>query len=131
MDLLDTDVLIDVQRGHPPSLAWFASLTDLPAVPGFVVMELIQDARNAAEVTQALKLVAPLQIVWPTEADCTRALSGFTAYHLSHGLGLLDALVAACAVGLSATLCTYNVKHYKIVPGLVTAQSYTWEVHPR
>ena len=124
MDLLDTDVLIDVQRGHPPALAWFASLTDVPAVPGFVVMELIQDARNAAEVTQALKLVAPLRIVWPTEADCTRALSDFTTYHLSHGLGLLDALIAACAVGLSATLCTFNVKHYKVVPGLVTAQPY-------
>lgn len=125
MDLLDTDVLIDVQRGHPPALAWFASLTDLPAVPGFVVMELIQDARNAAEVTQALKLVAPLRIVWPTEADCARALSDFATYHVSHGLGLLDSLIAACAVGLSATLCTFNVKHYKVVPGLVTAQPYT------
>ncbi len=38
MDLLDTDVLIDVQPGHPPALAWFAALTDLPAVPGFVIM---------------------------------------------------------------------------------------------
>ena len=46
MDLLDTDVLIDLQRGHAPAVAWFASLTELPAVPGFVVMELIQDARN-------------------------------------------------------------------------------------
>ena len=125
MDLLDTDVLIDVQRGHPPALAWFANLTDLPAVPGFVVMELVQDARNAGEVRQALKLVAPLQIVWPTEADCTRALSDFTAHHLSHGLGLLDALIAACAVGLSVRLCTFNVKHYQVVPGLVTAQPYT------
>ena len=57
MELLDTDVLIDVQRGHPPALAWFNSLTDLPAVPGFVVMELIQDARNTQEVRKATKLV--------------------------------------------------------------------------
>src|SRR5438270_13556194 len=70
MDLLDTDVLIDVRRGHPPALTWFAGLTDLPAVPGFVVMELIQDARNGREIRQALKLVAPLPLVWPTEADC-------------------------------------------------------------
>jgi predicted nucleic acid-binding protein len=125
MDLLDTDVLIDVQRGHPPALSWFGGLTDIPAVPGFVVMELVQDARNAAEVRQALKLVAPLRIVWSTEADCSRALSDFTAYHLSHGLGLLDALIAACAVGLSATLCTFNDKHYRVVPGLVTTRPYT------
>src|ERR1700686_2995850 len=100
MDLVGTDVLIDVQRGHPPALAWFGGLTELPAVPGFVVMELIQDARNTREVRRVLKLVAPLQVVWPTEVDCARALSDFTAYHLSYSLGLLDGLMAGCAVGL-------------------------------
>ena len=125
MDFVDTDVLIDVQRGHPPALAWFAGLTNLPAAPGFVVMELIQDARNGREVRQALKLVGPLQVVWPTEADCGRALSDFAAYYLSHGLGLLDAIIAACAVGLSATLYTFNEKHYRVVPGLATARPYT------
>lgn len=125
MGLVDTDVLIDVQRGHPPALAWFSGLTVLPDIPGFVVMELIQDARNAREVRQAMKLVAPLTIVWPTETDCARALSDFAMYHLSHGLGLLDALIAACAVGRGETLYTFNDKHYRIVPGLVTAEPYT------
>jgi predicted nucleic acid-binding protein len=125
MDLLDTDVLIDVQRGHPPALAWFAGLPTLPAIPGIVVMEMIQDARNSREIRQTLKLVAPLPVVWPTELDCMRALSDFTAYHLSHGLGLLDSLIAACAVGLSATLYTFNEKHYRVVPGLMTFQPYT------
>jgi hypothetical protein len=124
MYLLDTDILIDIQRGHPPAVSWFASLVDLPSVPGIVVMELIQDAQNARQVRKALKLVAPLSIVWPTEADCRRALSDFTAYHLSQGLGLLDSLIAACAIGLSATLCTFNVKHYRVVPGLRLAQPY-------
>src|SRR5207248_2608124 len=124
MDLVATDVLIDVQRGHPPALAWFAGLTALPAVPGFVAMELIQDARNAKEVRKAIKLVAPLSIVWPTEGDCNRALADFAAYHLSHGLGLIDALIATCAVGLSANLCTFNAKHYKVVPGLTVVQPY-------
>ena len=124
MDLVDTDVLIDVQRGHPPALAWFGQLTALPAVPGFVVMELVQDARNAREVRRALKLVAPLQIVWPTDADCTRALTDFSAFHLSHGLGLLDALIGACAVGRTATLFTFNNKHYRVIPGLTTARPY-------
>jgi hypothetical protein len=46
VDALDTDILIDVQRGHPPAVAWFAQLTELPCVPGFVVMELVQDAQQ-------------------------------------------------------------------------------------
>jgi predicted nucleic acid-binding protein len=123
--LLDTDVLIDIQREYAPALTWFAALADLPVVPGLVVMELIQDAQNARQVRQALKLVAPLPVVWPTAADCQRALVDFTAYHLSDSLGLLDALIAACAIGLSATLCTFNVKHYRVVPGLTMIQPYS------
>ncbi|WP_392530297.1 PIN domain-containing protein [Nostoc sp. C117] len=125
MYLLDTDVLIDIQRGHAPAITWFASLSELPSVPGFVVMELIQDSQNKQQLSNALKLVAPLPVVWATEADLIRALSDFTTYHLSHSLGLLDALIAACAVGQGATLCTFNVKHYRVVPGLVMAQPYT------
>ena len=33
---------------------------------------------------------------------------------------MLDALIAACEVALSATLFTFNEKHYLVVPGLVT-----------
>ena len=125
MYLLDTDILIDIQRGHPPALSWFTNLTELPSVPGFVVMELVQDTQNSQQVRKALKQVAPLPIVWPTESDCNRALSHFTAYRLSHSLGLIDALITACAVGLSATLCTFNVKRYKVMPGLSMEQPYT------
>ena len=88
-------------------------------------MELIQDARDAAELRQSLRLVAPLPVVWPTETDCARALADFTAHHLSHGLGLLDALIAACAVGRATMLYTFNARHYHVVPNLQTAEPYS------
>lgn len=125
MYIVDTDVIIDIQRNHAPPVTWFQSLSELPTIPGFVVMELVQAAQNMQQVRQALKLVAPLPIVWPTEADCNRALADFTAYHLSHNLGLIDALIAACTIGVSATLCTFNVKHYRIIPDSTLVQSYT------
>lgn len=125
MDHLDTDILIDVQRGHPPALEWFGQLVDLPSVCGLVVMELIQDAHNKGEVNEALKLVAPLPVVWPSEADCLRALADFSSFHLSHSLGLIDSLVASCAVGRSARLCTFNDRHYKCVPGLTIVRPYS------
>jgi predicted nucleic acid-binding protein len=123
--LLDTDVLIDVQRGHAPALAWFAGILELPSVPGFVVMELIQDAQNTRQVRAALRLVAPLPVVWPTASDCQRALTDFAVFHVSQGLGLIDALIGAAAVGLSASRCTFNVKHDRMIPGLSTVQPYT------
>jgi len=124
MYLLDTDVLIDIQRGHSPAIVWFSSLTDVPFVPVFVVMELIQNSKNMQQVRTILQLVAPLPVVWTTEADCARALSDFTNYHLSNSLGLLDALIGSCAVGRGLTLCTFNVKHYQVVPNLLTNQPY-------
>ena len=124
MEMVDTDVMIDVQRNHPPAIAWFTGLTAVPEIPGFVVMELIQDARNAHEVRQALKLVVPFSVVWPNEADFAVALANFATYHVSHGLGVLDALIAACAVGRSATLLTFNTKHFSMVPSLVIAEPY-------
>ena len=96
MYLVDTDVMIDVQRGYAPAIAWFASASELPSIPG-----------------------------WPTETDCARALSDFTAYHLSHNVGLIDSLIAACAVGLNEILCTFNVKHYRVIPGLSIEQPYS------
>jgi predicted nucleic acid-binding protein len=81
MYLLDTDILIDIQRGHPPAVSWFSALKDVPSIPGIVVMELVQDAKNAHQVQKALKLVSPLPVAWPTEADCNRALSDFTKFH--------------------------------------------------
>lgn len=124
MQLLDTDVLIDVLRGHSPALEWFAGLEELPSVPGLVVMELIQDADNQDRVRKAMKLVEPLATLWPTATSCDRALTDFHTFHLSHGLGLLDALIAATAIGHSATLLTFNLKHYKVIAGLTVEQPY-------
>lgn len=125
MYLLDTDVLIDIQRGYTPAINWFAQLLAVPSIARFVAMELIQDARDKQQLRQALQLIAPLAIVWPTESDCARALSDFTVYRLSHGVGLIDSLIAACAVGRGATLCTFNVKHYRVIPGLKLEQPYS------
>lgn len=122
--IVDTDILIDVQRGYAPALTWFSRLEDLPNVPGFVVMELVQDAKSSELVRTTLKFVAPLTIIWPTENDCNQALLYFSRYHLSHKLGLLDALIAACAVGKSTALCTFNVKHYRAIPELQLLQPY-------
>lgn len=71
-----------------------------------------------------LKLVAPFSVVWPTETDGQRALDLFAVYHLSSGLGLVDALIASCAIGRSATLCTFNFRHYQAIPGLGLLRPY-------
>jgi predicted nucleic acid-binding protein len=124
VQLADTDILIDFQRGFPANHAWFKSLAVSPSIPGFVAMELVQAARNGRELQDSLKLIAKANVVWLPERDCAVALSLFATYHLSHGLGMNDALIAATALSLGADLCTFNVKHYSCIPGLRTVQPY-------
>ena len=123
MELIDTDVLIDIQRGLDAAADWFATDPDV-GIPGFVVMELVQDARNSDEDRKALALVDGLEVVWPSEAECQTALEEFSTLHLSHGLGLLDALIAATAVGHGGVLNTFNERHYRMFPGLTTVRPY-------
>ncbi len=125
MLLLDSDIMIDLLRKHPPAMEWLASLNDEEiALPGFVVMELIQGCRNKMEQQKIEKMAASYGVVWPSPATCEEALSVFIRYHLSHALGLLDALIGETAVALQLTLNTFNQKHCAAIPNLVTHQSY-------
>jgi predicted nucleic acid-binding protein len=124
MELLDTDVLIDVQRRHPPAIAWFSSLTMFPVVPGIVAMELIQNTRNTQDLRTTLLQIAPLTVIWPNEAEGQSAFQLFATYHLSHSLGLLDSFIAAIALSRKYELLTFNLKHFRMIPGLTLRNPY-------
>jgi predicted nucleic acid-binding protein len=126
MILLDTDVLVDVLRRHPPATAWLASLGDETiGIPGLVAMELVQGCRDRQEQQKVESLLRPFVTYWPTQSDCARAFADFSAYHLSHGIGILDALIAETAAGLGLELATFNDKHYQAVDALQTMRPYT------
>jgi predicted nucleic acid-binding protein len=123
--LLDTDVAVDILRGHPPAIAWLQGLgSALLGFPGLVVTELLQGCQNKAEQLRVEQFYQPYGLYWPTEADCQRALQDYAAYHLSNNLGLLDALIAHTAVGVNESLATFNLKHYGVIASLTTLQPY-------
>jgi len=123
--LLDTDVMVDFFRGHPPAVAWLNGLGVAPiSLPGLVAMELLQGCRSLAEQQRLERQLQRFTRHWPTLADCQRAYQDFAAYRLGHGLGLLDALIGHTAVGRGEPLATFNVKHYAVIAGLTTVQPY-------
>ena len=125
MILLDTDVVVDILRNHASAQAWLQGLgTTALGLPGLVVMELLQGCRNKFEQQRVDQFCQTHHFFWPTEPDCQRALQDFAAFHLSHNLGVLDALIAHTAVGLNEPLATFNLKHYGVIKGLTTIQPY-------
>jgi predicted nucleic acid-binding protein len=125
MRLLDTDILVDIFRGYRPAVRWLRSLdTAAIGIPGLVIMELMLGCRTTRRLQEVQRHLAPYQIYWPTARDCDRALASFGKQHLSNKLGIIDALIGECAVGLGVPLCTCNVRHFRAVAHLTTEQPY-------
>ena len=123
--LLDSDIMVDVLRGHPPAVNWLASLGETPiGLPGLVAMELLQGCRNQTEQRRIEIQIKRFALHWPTEPDFNGALRDFAAFRLSHNLGMLDALIGHTALGRDEPLATFNVKHYSVINGLRTVQPY-------
>ena len=59
-----------------------------------------------------------------TEAISSTALSWFTRFHLSHGIGFLDVLIGATALHQGAIIATLNMKHFTPLPGVRVERPY-------
>ncbi len=125
MILVDTDVLIDLLRGYPRAVLWFESLGDTPVLLcGLSALELLEGCRNRAETDRLLKLLARYRIVWPGPRDFDRVLADFAVARVDRRIGILDVLIGETAVGLGLPLHTFNVRHFRAIPGLHLVEPY-------
>ena len=125
MLLLDTDVMVDLLRQQAPAVGWLDSMQDEEILlPGFVVMELTQGCRTQVDQKRLQKALAPYGVIWPPPDVCDEALRVFARFYLSHGLGIIDALIGQLAVSLDLPLHTFNQKHYAAIPRLRVVQPY-------
>lgn len=123
MILCDTDVLVDILRRHSHAVQWVRSVAeDELIVPGYVAVELVQGCRSKRDVDAVSQTLKPFKLVWPGASYCENAYQILLTHWLSHGLGLIDSLIAQTAIGLDAPLHTFNRKHFESVPGIKTIQ---------
>lgn len=125
MIILDSDIMIDLFRQTPPAVDWLDSLGEEEIVlPGFVVMEILQGCGNKTEQAKVEQVLTGFEIVWPLPDTCEDAPEVFARFHLSHKVGLLDALIGQTAVTLNLPLHTFNRRHYAAIPNLETVEPY-------
>lgn len=126
MIICDTDIMIDILRGYPPALSWLIiNKAETIALPGIVMMELIQGCHTKSEQQKMMKQLKEFPLLWPSKDVCNRALKNFAATHSSHGIGILDAIIAEIAADAGFPLYTFNQKHYLPHPTLQTIQPYS------
>ena len=120
---LDSSILIDVIREYAPAKVWFASQVDL-AISPFVQMEFVAGAQNKADQRRALRVVARLETVFPTQSDIEWAMRQQIALSLSHNVGILDCLIASVSHRMGLPLFTRNLKHFTPLLGTLAQQPY-------
>ena len=75
-------------------------------------------SRDKAELARSKSLLGQFDVAWLTEADSKLALELVAKYKLISGLGFADFHIAAQALNRSATLFTFNLKHFSVIEGL-------------
>jgi len=117
--LLDTTIIIDIFKGYQPAINWLESESDKNiGVSGFTVFEVLQGSRDKEEMLTLQKKLVKFPIFWPSENDCNHALVTFSNLFLSHGVEVIDTLIAYTAINLDVPIVTLNKKHYEPISGL-------------
>jgi predicted nucleic acid-binding protein len=115
--LFDTTVLVDASRQREPAvrlLSHWSKLT-ISAVSGW---ELIQSARDKRELRVIERFLAAVNMIEIDESISRKARALLSSFALSHGLHVLDALIAATALAHHRTLVTDNVRDFSFISGL-------------
>jgi hypothetical protein len=122
----DADVLIDVSRKKAAAVAFLDQKEKDGEVCCSIVseFEMLSGARNKKEQTTIVDFFNRFTILAIDETVSWQALDRYTQYHLSHGTGFLDCLIAATALQHSLPIYTLNTKHFKILPGLDLRRPY-------
>ncbi len=126
MILIDTDVAIDVLRGHLPALEWFRSTNEAEwLISGYAAMEILHGCRDATELRKADTLLNKLELAWLDAKSQQDAYQTYRQLHLGNAVGIIDIMIAQTAISLNLPLHTFNQKHFSAIPNLVTVRTYT------
>jgi tRNA(fMet)-specific endonuclease VapC len=81
-------------------------------------MEIMLGARDKQEQRMLTEQLARYPVLHLESGDSERARQWFEQFHLSHGVGILDCLIAAIAIRFGNPFYTFNLKHFQVIPGL-------------
>lgn len=116
--LIDTDVLIDVSKGSTSAVNFLAGLTGTIPISRISATELIVGARDKRDQLAIEDFISHYRI---RELRGSTGIKGYNLlidYTLSHGLTIMDALIAATAIEHDLTLVSKNERHFQHIQSL-------------
>ena len=117
--LIDTDVLIDYLRGRREAADFLQATTARLYISAATVTELYVGVREGREREVLDRFIGVLETVPLTAEVAKRAGLWRRDYGKSHGTGLMDAVIAACAEASASRLVTLNDKHFPMLENIL------------
>ena len=117
--LLDTSIVVDLLRGHPPAVAWLEQQEedDDLGVPPAVWLEIIDGAQNLKAQREAIELLRRFDRIPMASEDFDWAIEQALRFRLSQNVDIMDCLIAAPSHRLQMTFYTRNLKHFRPLLG--------------
>jgi predicted nucleic acid-binding protein len=123
---LDTAIIVDLLRSHPPSVQWKnAQGQAILGITPTVWMEIVDGAMTKIAQQRAIKLLQQFEMVYFTQVDLDWAMRQQLSYHLSYNAGINDCLIASVPYRLQRPLYTHNLKHFAPLLGSLAQKPYT------
>ena len=124
--IFDTDVLVWYLRGFEKARRFIENVPhERRALSSLTFMELLQGCRNQQEGRQVKAFISEniSLVIHPDEIISRRAIALLEHHAFSHGLRVVDAIIAASALETVSSLATANVKHYRVI-GLLNLMQF-------
>jgi predicted nucleic acid-binding protein len=115
--IVDTTVIIHILRRHSAARAWFASQQVNLSITAITWMEVIYGAAGKSGQATALALLEQFEMIYLTQVDLEWAMQRLLTHRLSHGVAVMDCLIASVCHRLQVPLYTHNVRDMNIILG--------------
>lgn len=123
--LLETTVIVDLLRNYPAAETWIRSqLQASYGITPIIWMEVIGGGPTKIKRIQAARLMQRFEMIDLIPADFHWAIEQQMIYELSHGVGMMDCLIACASQRLQIPLYTHNLKHFTPLIGSLAQKPY-------
>jgi predicted nucleic acid-binding protein len=113
--LVDTTVIIHLFRKQPAAHAWLKAQTEPLSLTSITWLEVMHGAPGKAGQQTCEVIMSQFELISLTDIDQAWAMRQMKLYRLSHGVGIMDCLIASVAFRLQVPLYTHNLKHMRLL----------------
>lgn len=113
--IADTTVVIHLFRKNTAAMTWIEAQTERLSISPYTWLEVMYGAPGKRGQVACLAIMQKFDMVYPQPADIDWAMQALQTYRLSHGVSILDSLIASLAHRLQVPLFTDNVKDFPML----------------